>query len=102
MLCVLSIVCQGEPARTNKWPNSSVKQVDQAEQQQAAKDYNNDFTLWTITGDHKEGYHVRLQIKGKHTQMELDTGATVSVILEQEWNQLFKSTQLERYVGGPL
>ena len=98
----LQTVCQGEPARPTKWPDSSVKQVDQAEEQQAAKDHSDDFTLWTITGDHKEGYHVRRQINGKHTQMELDTGAAVSVISEQEWNQLFTSTQLERYVGGPL
>ena len=38
---------------------------------------NDDFTLWTITGDNKEGYHVKLQINGKHTQMELDTEAAV-------------------------
>ena len=30
------------------------------------------------------------------------TWAAISVISEQEWNQLFTSTQLERYVGGPL
>ena len=99
----LQTVCQGEePARPNKWPDSSVKQVDQAEEQQTAKDHTDDFTLWTIIGEHKEGYHVRLQINGKHTQMQLDTGAAVLVISEQEWNQLFTSTQLEQYVGGPL
>ena len=73
---------------------SGSKQVDLVEEQQAAED---DFTIWTITGDHKEGYHVRLQINGKHTQIELDTGAAVSVISEQGWNQLFTSTPLEQY-----
>ena len=96
-------MCQGEPAKTNKQPDRpAIKQVDQVEEQQAAEDYSDDFTLWTITGDHKEGYHVRMQINGKHTQMELDTGAAVSVISEQEWNRLFTSTPLEQYVGGPL
>ena len=36
-------------------------------------------------------------------QMELDTGATVSVISEQEWTQLFPATSnLKPYTGKPL
>ena len=94
------------PARPNKPRDKkkqfAVRQVDQVEEQQATQHYSDDMTLWTITGDHKKGYHVRLQINGKHTQMELDTGAAVSVMAEQDWNQLFTGTQLDPYMGGPL
>ena len=34
--------------------------------------------------------------------MELDTGAAVSVVSEQEWNELFPKTQLDCYGGGSL
>ena len=35
--------------------------------------------------------------------MELDTGATVSVISEHEWNQLFPVTNnLQPYTGKPI
>ena len=102
----LQAVCQEEPARPNKPRDKkkqpAVRQVDQVEEQQATQHYSDDLTLWTITGDHKKGYHVRLQINGKHTQMELDTGAAVSVMAEQDWNQLFTGTQLDPYMGGPL
>ena len=36
-------------------------------------------------------------------QMELDTGATVSVISEHEWKKLFSDTnELKLYIGKPL
>ena len=38
-----------------------------------------DFSLWMISGDHKESYHVNLRINGKHMQKELDTGAALCV-----------------------
>ena len=44
--------------------------------------------IWVITGGHKEGYRLQLLINGKPVQMKLDTGATVSVRSEHEWNQL--------------
>ena len=90
----LRSVCQ---AATDKQPS-----IQQIEQQAVQDNSDDDLTLWTITGDHKQGYHVRLQVNGKHVQMELDTGAAVSVISEQEWNHLFPSTPLEQYVGAPL
>jgi len=34
--------------------------------------------------------------------MELDTGAAVSVVSEQEWNQLFPAMKLDVYAGSPL
>ena len=59
--------------------------------------------IWEITGGHKEGYRLQVLINGKPVQMELDTGATVSVISEQEWNQLFPVTNnLQPYTGKPL
>ena len=59
--------------------------------------------LLEITGGHKEGYRLQVLINGKPVQMELDTGATVSVISEHEWNQLFPVTNnLQPYTGKPL
>ena len=59
--------------------------------------------IWVITGGHKEGYRLQVLINGKPVQMELDTGATVSVISEHEWNQLFPVTNnLQPYTGKPL
>ena len=41
--------------------------------------------------------------KWKTVQMELDTGATVLVISESEWNQLFPDTKdLKLYTDKPL
>ena len=88
----------GEPARPNKRPQA----VKQVAEQQPDQDNNDDFTLWTITGDQKAGYHVNVLINGKHVQMELDTGAAVSVLSEQEWNELFPKTQIDHNGGGPL
>ena len=34
--------------------------------------------------------------------MKLDTGAAVSLISEQQWNQLFSYVPLEIYTGSPL
>lgn len=59
--------------------------------------------IWGLTGDHKEGYRLLVSINGKPLEMELDTGATVSVISEMEWHSLFESTvQLEPYTGPVL
>ena len=41
--------------------------------------------IWGLTGGHKEGYKLLVAINGKPLQMELDTGATVSVISEHDW-----------------
>ena len=59
--------------------------------------------IWVITGGHKEGYRLQVLINGKSVQMELDTGATVSVISEHEWKKLFADTnELKPYTGKPL
>ena len=94
----LRSMCPGEPARPNRRPQA----VKQVAEQQPDQDNNDDFTLWTITGDQKAGYHVNVLINGKHVQMELDTGAAVSVVSEQEWNELFPKAQIDHYGGGPL
>ena len=45
------------------------------------KDYR---SIWTITGAHTEGYHVHFKIDQKPIKIELDTGAAVSVMSEQQ------------------
>ena len=55
---------------------------------------DNDFALWTVTGGHREGYHVHLRLNGKPVQMELDTGGggcCSAVISEHEWTTLFSN-----------
>ena len=99
----LRSVCPGEPAKPNKSLDGKRSQaVKQVAEHQPDQDNNDDFTLWTITDDQKAGYHVNVLVNGKHIQMELDTGAAVSVVSEQEWNELFPKTQLDCYGGGSL
>ena len=66
-------------------------------------DNEDDPTIWTITGGHREGYHVHLKLNQKPVKMELDTGAAVSVMSEQQWKTLFtESKPLRPYEGKPL
>ena len=101
----LQTVCQGELAKQRNKPQegnkpSSVKYMK--EEQTDGDNGKDDFALWTVFGNHKEGYHVHVQINNKQLQMELDTGAAVSVVSEQEWNRLFPTMKLDEYVGCPL
>ena len=100
----LQTVCQGELAKqTNRSQGDRPSSVKHMEKEQADSDNgDDDFALWTVFGNHKEGYHVHVRINNKHLQMELDTGAAVSVVSEQEWNQLFPAVKLDEYVGSPL
>ena len=99
----LCSVCPGEPAKPNKRLDGKRPQaVKNVAEQQPDQDNNDYFTLWTITGDQKVGYHVNVPVNGKHIQMELDTGAALSVVSEQEWNELFPKTQFDCYGGGSL
>lgn len=75
-------MCQGQSANHNYTEGNKVPSVKHVEEEQAH--LTTIFALWTISGDHKEGYHVKLQINGRHIHMELDTDAAVSVISEQE------------------
>ena len=69
-------------------PDKAVKQVmsndDSNSLDQLLKRKGDDGTdvvdLWTITGRVTQGYHVHLKVNHKPVQMELDTGATVSVV----------------------
>ena len=45
--------------------------------------------IWGLTGGHKEGYQLFVSLHIKLLQMELETGAIISVILEHQWKQLF-------------
>ena len=59
---------------------------------------NDDTTIWTITGGQVEGYHIHLNLDKKPVRMELDTGAAVSVMSEQQWESVFGKTKtLEPY-----
>ena len=59
--------------------------------------------IWTITGGHSESYHVHLKLDQIPIKMELDTGAAVSVMSEQQWKETFTETKpLEPYTGKPL
>ena len=60
-------------------------------------------TIWTITGGQAEGYYIHLTINSAPVKMELDTGAAVSVMYDQQWKQMFGETvALELYKGKPL
>ena len=91
---------QGEKQKSEKQRGQrSSKGIRQLQTDEAVEENH----VWGITGGHKEGYRVQVFINGKAVQMELDTGATVSVISEQEWTRLFPATSnLKPYTGKPL
>ena len=57
-------------------------------------------SLWTISWRSTERCHVLLQLNGQSIQMELDTGAAISINSEVEWNKLFPYERLQQYQGG--
>ena len=61
-----------------------------------------DLKLWTITGGVTQGYYVHLKINCNPVQLELDTGAAVSVMSEQQWKIMTKSEPVKPYQGRPL
>ena len=59
--------------------------------------------IWTMTGGQAEGYHVHLKLDRISIAMELDTGAAVSVMSEQQWKETFTMTKpLNPYREKPL
>ena len=59
--------------------------------------------IWTIAGGQAEGYHVHLKLDRIPKTMELDTGAAVSVMSEQQWKEPFtKNKLLKPHIGKPL
>ena len=52
---------------------------------------------------YKENHRVQVLINRKTMRMELDNGATISVISENKWNQLFSAIDnLKSYTGKSL
>ena len=89
---------QVQSAKHNCWEDNKLPLVKHVEEEQAdVNSSEDDFALWTILEDHKEGYHVNLWINGKLMHMKSDTGAAVSVISEQQWKRLFPNVPLESY-----
>ena len=82
-------------------PNSDSSHLDQLLKCEDAND-TDDLKLWTITGGVTQGYHVHLKVNRKPVQMELDTGAAVSVMSEQQWETLTNGKPVEPYQGKLL
>ena len=54
-------MCQGQSAKHHRSEDNKLPSVKHVEEEQAdVNSSEDDFTLWTISGDHKEGYHVNL------------------------------------------
>ena len=85
----LQVMCKGT--------RESQQACSQASRPKTEQD--DDTVVWTITGGQVEGYH----LDKEPVRMELDTGAAVSVMLEQQWKSVFGKTKtLESYEGRPL
>ena len=86
-------------------PDKAVKQVvpgsDSSSLDQLVKDTDN-LGLWTISGGVTQGYQVHLKVNRKPVQMELDTGAAVSVMSEQQWKALTNGEPVKPYQDKPL
>ena len=102
----LQAVCPGD--KTTQEANKKVEKQQESKKSRSIQQLQSSDTLyenhiWVVTGGHKEGYRVQVLINGKPVKMELDTGATVSVMSEKEWNELFQGTdELKPYTGNPL
>ena len=105
----LQTVCKSSIKPTAA-PDKAVKQVmsndDSNSLDQLLKGKDGDGTdeldLWTITGGVTQGYHVHLKVNHKPVQMELDTGAAVSVMSEQQWKSMTNGETVKPYQGKPL
>jgi len=78
----LQVVCNGDKRKASDRQSRSANVTDIKQVQGVNMAYENH--IWGLTGGHKEGYKLLVSINGKPLQMELDTGATVSVISEQD------------------
>ena len=93
----LQVVCEEQVKQPSNLDKHTVKQLEQEMEQE------NEMAIWTITGGTTEGYYVHLKLNNKPTKMELDTGAAVSVMSDQQWKRMFEDTRaLEPYRGKPL
>ena len=90
----LQAVCREQVRVPDK---HTVKQLEPATEQE------DEMTIWTITGGQTEGYYIHLTINSAPVKMELDTGAAVSVMCDQQWKRMFGETVvLELYKEKPL
>ena len=82
-------------------PNADSSPLDQLRK---CEDGNatDDLDLWTITGGVTQGYHVHLKVNHKPVRMELDTGAAVSVMSDQQWKIMTNGEPVKPYQGKPL
>ena len=55
-----------------------------------------EYTLFTVSSQKNVPLMVNLTVNGQSLQMELDTGASVSLISEQQYKQLHEAPTLER------
>ena len=65
--------------------------------------------MFAVHGPHSQPILIPVDMNGKSLQMELDTGATVSIMSQQKFASLFPSTQIPRskvtlqtYTGEPM
>ena len=59
--------------------------------------------IWGLTDGHKGGCQLFVSVYVKLLQMELETEATISVISEHQWKQLFRDkVPVKHYSGPPL
>ena len=83
--------------------HSTMSRKAEVNQLRPTNEEEDDPGIWTITGGHAEGYHVHLKLDQIPIKMELDTGAAVSVMSEQQWKEIFTETKpLKPYTGKPL
>ena len=93
----LQAVCKEQVRAPLNADKHTVKQLEPATEQEE------EMTIWTITGGQTEGYYIHLTINGASVKMELDTGAAVSVMSDQQWKRMFGETAaLEPYKGKKL
>ena len=87
----LQAVCKEQVRAPSNADKHTVKQLEPGTEQE-------EMTIRTIMGGQTEEYYIHLTINGAPVKMELDTGATVSVISDQQWKKMFgKTAVLESY-----
>ena len=94
--------------RVQNWRKQSVRYVGAGDQ--PPNDQDDEFKLFQISQEKPESsIMLSVKVNGEECSMELDTGASVSIMSEEAWKKRFPKAPLERstlklrtYTGKPL
>ena len=101
----LSSVCRSTTVNPGRGKSQHVRWIEEPSQQ------NNDIdsTIFQVSGKSPNPFTVELTVQAKPLKFEIDTGASVTLISEETYNEHYQNTPLQKssltlrtYMGQPL